>query len=106
MAQRLRALAALPEVPRFDSQHPHGSSQASVTSVPRDPIQEPSFGLCRHYMLIGKHTHTHTHTRTRTRTRTRILTHANAQPDLDPGRMVRESMHPHRMPLGNGYPDV
>ena len=29
--------------PRFDSQHPHGSSQQSVTPVPRDLI--PSSGL-------------------------------------------------------------
>ena len=30
MAQRLRALAALPEVPSFNSQQPHGGSQPSV----------------------------------------------------------------------------
>jgi hypothetical protein len=32
MAQRLRALAALPEVLEFNSQPPHGESQPSVMS--------------------------------------------------------------------------
>ena len=37
MAQRLRAVTALPEdSPGFNSQHPHGSSQLSVTPVPED----------------------------------------------------------------------
>lgn len=31
---------------RFSSQYPHGSSQPSLTSVPRDLM--PSSGLCRH----------------------------------------------------------
>jgi hypothetical protein len=30
MAQRLGALAAVPEVPEFNSQQPHGGSQPSV----------------------------------------------------------------------------
>ena len=36
MAQWLRALTALPEDLGFNSQHPHGSSQLSVTLVPGD----------------------------------------------------------------------
>jgi hypothetical protein len=36
MALWLRALAALPEDPGFNSEHPHGSSQLSVTPVPGD----------------------------------------------------------------------
>lgn len=35
MAQRLRALAALPE---FESQHPGGGLQPHITPVPGDPI--------------------------------------------------------------------
>ena len=34
MAQWLRVLAALPEDLGFNSQHPHGSSQLSIISVP------------------------------------------------------------------------
>ena len=34
MAQRLRALSTLPDGPGFNSQHPHGSSELSVTPVP------------------------------------------------------------------------
>ena len=37
MAQQLRALAALPEDLSSISQHPHGSSQLSITPVPGDP---------------------------------------------------------------------
>ena len=32
--------------PKFDPQHPHGSSQQSVTLVPEDPM--PSSGFSRH----------------------------------------------------------
>jgi hypothetical protein len=34
MTQQLRALAVHPEEPRLNSQHPYGSSQLSMTSVP------------------------------------------------------------------------
>ena len=38
MAQWLRALTALPETPKFNSQQPHGSSQMSVTPGPGNSI--------------------------------------------------------------------
>lgn len=53
-----------PRGPDFESQHPHGSSETSVTPVRRDPI--PSFDLLRHqkctwvYRHISKqNTHIH-----------------------------------------------
>jgi hypothetical protein len=39
--QWLRVLTALPDGPRFNSQHPHNSSQLSVTPVPGDSIPLP-----------------------------------------------------------------
>lgn len=50
MAQQFRALAALRE-PRFDSQHPRGSSQPYVTPV-LEHLMSPS-DVCR---LSGMHT--------------------------------------------------
>jgi hypothetical protein len=41
MAQRLRALASLPNGRGFNSQHPHGSSQLSVSSAPGDLTPPP-----------------------------------------------------------------
>ena len=45
-AQRLRSTGCSSRGPRFNSQHPHGSSQVSVTPVPGDLI--PSSGLHGH----------------------------------------------------------
>jgi hypothetical protein len=47
---------------KFDSRHPHGSSQLTVAPISRDLV---SFsGLCRYHTGQVIHTHTHTHTHT------------------------------------------
>lgn len=53
MIQRERTLAALPEEPRFSSQH--SSSQRSVTPVSRDPVSSPGL-LRRHTYTVPLHT--------------------------------------------------
>jgi hypothetical protein len=54
MAQMVRALASS-KGSRFTSQSSHGSSQPSVTPVPRDPT--PSPGLHRYFPhVVPKHT--------------------------------------------------
>jgi hypothetical protein len=46
MAQWIRTLAALPRGSEFNSQHPHGSSQQSVTPITGEPT--PSSALYWH----------------------------------------------------------
>ena len=53
--------------PRFDSQHPHGSSQPYVRSVSVTPAS--SFGLTGHQAnawYTCKHTQVYTHTQSKT----------------------------------------
>ena len=62
--------------PRFNSQHPHGGSQPSITPAPGDLML--SSGLCGHCMHMYlsiytvTYTHTHTHTYIYTHTETHI----------------------------------
>jgi hypothetical protein len=51
MTQWLTALVAFSRRSRFDSLHPYGSSQPSVTSTPGDPVT--SSGLHRHFMYVA-----------------------------------------------------
>jgi hypothetical protein len=55
MAQRIRTLPALAENPGIMSQHPHGSSQPSVTLVPGDLM--PSCGLHYFRYISGRIQH-------------------------------------------------
>jgi hypothetical protein len=50
--------------PRLSSQHLHGSSQLSVTTVSGDLMPSLSSVESGPYMLQAKDTHTHTHTHT------------------------------------------
>jgi hypothetical protein len=47
----LKSMAAFVEDPEFNSQHPHGGPQLSITLVPRDLI--PSSGLSGHQACMG-----------------------------------------------------
>jgi hypothetical protein len=60
----LKSAGQFPKGPGLASQHPHGSSQLSITPVLRDPM--PSSSLCTHCTrVVHRHTcvqakhHTH-----------------------------------------------
>lgn len=67
MAQRLKALASFAENPSiYDSQHPHGGSQHSITPVLGNPIKQSSFltfsgtgHACSTHMYMQANTFTH-----------------------------------------------
>ena len=79
MVQQLRAMAALPEVHRFNPQHPRGGSLTLVTPVPGDPAPSSDFhGHWAHmwytHVYTGK-THRHKHTDNDTQTHRHTHTH-------------------------------
>lgn len=67
MARRLKALASSAENPSiYDSQHPHGGSQHSITPVLGNPIKQSSFltfsgtgHACSTHMYMQANTFTH-----------------------------------------------
>jgi hypothetical protein len=55
MAQQLKNIGCSSRGLRFDSQHPHGGSQPSITLVSDDLVS--SFGLCEKYKnMVHRHT--------------------------------------------------